>query len=106
MKESSYEGRVKLISYWPSFCVKYLNHIRLLHMSKNRKGDRIWEGGCRDRGALGPGVFCGWQRWTLPLAFGGSRGQEKFRSEISLKQENITKRISQKMQNHQSLKII
>lgn len=38
------------------------------------------------------------------MAFGGSKGQEKFRSEISLNQENIAKRISQKMQNHHSLK--
>lgn len=51
--------------------------------------DSVWEGGCGDKGS-----FCGWQ-WRTLMAFEG-RGdrQEKFRSETSLKQENIMKRIA------------
>lgn len=73
MKENYYEGRVKLINCWPNFYAAYLNHSRLLHICTKIKGDRIWEGGCRDKGALNKGVFCGWQWQTFPLAFEGRR---------------------------------
>lgn len=67
------DGIVEPPNCWPSLLAKYLDHTRLLHICAEIKGDRIWEGSCRDEGHLNKGVLCGWQWQTFTLALGGRR---------------------------------